>query len=94
MPFTDWRLVTFAFALPETSKMGGGYTKRILREAIHGLMPEDIRLHTNKVGIVGLTKSWVSGPLRSWLLDLTASRSFIDSALWNGSAARAAVEWQ
>jgi asparagine synthase (glutamine-hydrolysing) len=92
MPFTDWRLVTFAFALPETSKMGGGYTKRILREAVHGLIPEEIRLHTNKVGIVGLTKSWVSGPLRSWLLDLTASRSFIDSALWNGPAARAAVE--
>ena len=26
MPFTDWRLVTFAFILPETSKMGGDYT--------------------------------------------------------------------
>ena len=27
MPFMDWRLVTYSFALPETSKMGGGYTK-------------------------------------------------------------------
>ena len=31
MPFMDWRLVTYSFALPETSKIGGGYTKRVLR---------------------------------------------------------------
>ena len=33
MPFSDWRLVTFAFVLPET--------KRALRQAMHGLTPED-----------------------------------------------------
>jgi asparagine synthase (glutamine-hydrolysing) len=92
MPFMDWRLVTFAFALPETSKMGGGYTKRVLREAMRGLTPEAIRLRTNKIGVVSLTESWVRGPLKSWLLDLTASRSFVESSVWNGYGARAAVE--
>ena len=92
MPFTDWRLVTFAFTLPETSKIGGSYTKRVLREAMHGLTPDAVRLRTNKIGVVSLTESWVCGPLKSWLLDLTASRSFVESSVWNGYAARAAVE--
>jgi asparagine synthase (glutamine-hydrolysing) len=91
MPFTDWRLVTFAFVLSETSKMGG-YTKWALRQAMHGLTPESIRLGKRKIGIISLTESWIRGPLRSWLFDLTASRAFVESSVWNGSAARAAVE--
>ncbi|MCQ3954164.1 MAG: asparagine synthase (glutamine-hydrolyzing) [Chloroflexi bacterium] len=31
-PFMDWRLVTFAFAIPSAHKIGGGCAKRILRE--------------------------------------------------------------
>ena len=70
----------------------GGYTKRALRQAMHGLTPESIRLGTRKIGIISLTESWIRGPLRSWLFDLTASRAFVESSVWNGSAARAAVE--
>lgn len=76
MPFTDWR----------------GYTKRALRQAMHGLTPESIRLGTRKIGIISLTESWIRGPLRSWLFDLTASRALVESSVWNGSEARAAVE--
>lgn len=35
---------------------------------------------------------WSRGALRTWLLDVSASRSFVESAVWNGSAARAAVQ--
>ena len=92
MPFMDWRLVTYSFALPETSKIGGGYTKRVLREAMQGILPEPIRLRTKKIGFIGPMKTWASGALKPWLLDLSASRSFIESSVWNGPAARAAVE--
>lgn len=50
MPLLDWRLVTFAFALPASSRIGGGYTKRILRDAVKGLIPESIRLRRQKIG--------------------------------------------
>ena len=50
MPFLDWRLVCFAFSLPDESKIGGGYTKRVLREAMRGLMPEPTRARTTKIG--------------------------------------------
>ena len=92
MPFMDWRLVTYNFALPEMSKMGGGYTKRILRQAMRGTLPEPIRLRTKKIGFVSPMESWTRGALKPWLLDLSASRSFVESAVWNGSAARAAVK--
>ena len=59
---------------------------------MHGLTPELIRLGTRKIGIISLTESWIRGPLRSWLFDLTASRAFVESSVWNGSEARAAVE--
>ena len=34
MPFMDHRLVTYTFSLPWTSKVGGTYTKRIMRDAL------------------------------------------------------------
>jgi asparagine synthase (glutamine-hydrolysing) len=92
MPFMDWRLVTYGFALPETSKMGGGYTKRVLREAMRGILPEPIRLRTKKIGFVTPMQFWSRGALKPWLLDLCASRAFLDSPVWNGSAVRALVQ--
>jgi asparagine synthase (glutamine-hydrolysing) len=92
MPFMDWRLVTYSFGLPDTSKIGGGYTKRVLRQAMRGILPEPIRLRTKKIGFVSPMEAWTRGALKLWLLDLSASRSFIESTVWNGRAARAAVE--
>ncbi len=92
MQFLDWHLVTFGFALPDECRIGGGYTKRILRLAMRGLMPESIRLRTNKFHFSSPLSEWARGALRTWLLDLSASRSFLDSSLWNGAAARRAVE--
>jgi hypothetical protein len=57
-----------------------------------GYRPESILLGTRKIGIISLTESWSRGPLRSWLFDLIASRTFVESSVWNGSAARAAFE--
>lgn len=92
MPFMDWRLVAHSFALPEESKMGHGYTKLILREAVAGLMPDSIRLRTNKIGFTTPLDEWARGGLRTWFLDLAASRSFLESDAWNGESGRAMVE--
>ena len=92
MPFLDWRLVTFGFALPNESRNGGGYTKRVLREAMQGIVPNPVRLRTRKIGYISPIDYWARGALKPWLLDLCANRSFIESPIWNGSAARAQVE--
>ena len=92
MPFMDWRLVTYGFALPEASKIGGGHTKRVLRHAMRGILPESIRLRTKKIGFISPMDSWARGALKVWLLDVSSSRSFRENAVWNGTAAREAVQ--
>jgi asparagine synthase (glutamine-hydrolysing) len=91
MPFMDWRLVTYSFALPETSKLGGGFTKRVLREAMKGIMPDSIRLRRNKFGFVSPINSWTRGPLNSWVRDACASQCFLESPVWNGLEVRSLV---
>lgn len=69
MPFMDWRLVSFVFSLPVSSKIGMGFTKRILREAMKGHMDETLRTRTFKVGISSPVKTWLNGPLKNWAMD-------------------------
>lgn len=88
MPFMDWRLVSYAFALPEDSKIGDGYTKLILRLAMAGLMPDSIRLRTNKIGFTTPLDEWARTSLSDWFRDTTESRDFLERDLWNGRLVR------
>jgi len=74
MPFMDWRLVSFIMSLPDTSKVGGGRTKRVVREAMKGRMPESIRDQTLKIGFNSPLPEWLNGPLQGWGSDLIASK--------------------
>lgn len=64
MPFMDWRIVAFTFSLPWTSKLGGGFTKRILRDAMKGILPEVIRTRRDKIGWNAPMHEWLRGPLK------------------------------
>ena len=63
MPLLDWRLVTFSRALPPDAKLGGGFTKRVLRDAIQGLVPEQIRRRRSKVGFNAPLIEWANSSL-------------------------------
>ena len=65
MPFMDHRLVTYTFSLPWTSKVGGTYTKRIMRDALKGILPESIRTRRDKIGWNAPLHEWLQGPLKS-----------------------------
>ena len=92
MPFMDWRLVCFVFSLPEESKVGGGFTKRVLREAMRGVMPEALRTRKGKIGFNSPLPNWFNGPLREWVLEQVNHPDFLRSNLWNGPAIRQYVE--
>jgi asparagine synthase (glutamine-hydrolysing) len=64
MPFMDWRLVCFTFSLPWTSKLGGGFTKRIVRDALRDIVPEAIRTRRDKIGWNAPAHEWLRGPLK------------------------------
>jgi len=72
MPFMDWRLVTYAMALPEASKLADGQTKMIARHAMAGRMPESIRIGRRKIGFNSPMPEWLNGPLSGWIDTLLA----------------------
>ncbi len=75
MPFMDWRLVTYAMALPEANKSSGGYTKLIARQAMNGRMPELIRMGRRKVGFNSPMPEWLNGPLSRWTTSLLGRKT-------------------
>jgi asparagine synthase (glutamine-hydrolysing) len=88
MPFMDWRLVCYVFSLPEDSKIGGGFTKRVLREAMRGIMPESLRTRRSKIGFNSPLPEWFNGALKEWLWRLVNEPGFLASDLWDGKALR------
>jgi len=83
-PFMDWRLVTFTFSLPSASKLGGGFTKRILRDALKDILPEPIRLRTRKLGFPNMAESWSSPRAQEFIRDVVLSADFRESSIWDG----------
>jgi asparagine synthase (glutamine-hydrolysing) len=82
VPFLDHVLVEFAARLPDRLKLTGFTTKRVLREAIRGLLPDAI-LTRRKMGFPVPFSDWVregwNGVAREVLLDRrTRERGLID----------------
>ena len=61
MPFMDHRIVCFMFSLPWRSKVGSGYTKRLLRDAMKGIVLNDVINRRDKIG-------W-NAPMNKWFKD-------------------------
>ncbi len=90
-PFLDWRLVCFCLSLPPTAVLHGGFTKRVLREAMRGIVPEEARLRRGKIPYKSPLSEWWSGSLRELALDTVDSASFLASEIWNGHGIRRLV---
>ncbi len=84
-PFMDWRLVCFTFSLPSDRKIGGTYTKRILRDAMKGILPESIRTRRKKLGFPNLDEGWMSVQAQEFIRDSVETAEFKTSSFWNGS---------
>jgi asparagine synthase (glutamine-hydrolysing) len=68
MPFLDHELAAFVSTLPDTWRVQGRTTKRILREAMQRLLPASI-LNRPKVGFRVPVNEWFRGPMRDYLFD-------------------------
>jgi asparagine synthase (glutamine-hydrolysing) len=66
VPFLDHRLVEFSIGLPDALKIGGGVTKRVLRDAMSGILPDRIRDRVDKIGFETPESVWMTGSERHW----------------------------
>jgi asparagine synthase (glutamine-hydrolysing) len=63
LPFLDQRLVEYATSLPSNFKIRRGWTKRVFREAMQGILPKKIQWRRSKLGF--------ETPQQSWILELS-----------------------
>jgi asparagine synthase (glutamine-hydrolysing) len=83
VPFLDYRLVEFVFSLPANQKINRGLTKAILRNALKGVLPDEVRLRTDKMGFVTPEAVWLAEDLRAWINDIIHTDSFRSRPYFN-----------
>lgn len=59
LPFLDYRFVEFALGLPDEYKLSQGVTKRVMRQAMQGILPESVRMRMDKMGFVTPEEVWL-----------------------------------
>ena len=91
-PFLDYRLVTYSLSLPSDAKIAAGFTKRILREAMQGLVAEPIRTRKTKIGFGSPLGEWMKGPMHAFIQDTLSSDFFLHSSISNGPAIQAHMQ--
>ena len=91
MPFMDYRIVQFAFSIGWRSKLHGGYSKSIIRDAMAPYMPEEIAYRRTKIGFNTPIVEWMQGPLREYFLDTVNSENFRSCDIINPGRVRKMV---
>lgn len=89
LPFLDYRLVELLFRQPPAAKLAGGYSKRLLRTAATGLVPDSIRLRTAKTGYPAPLEDWLrERPFE--LMELVEAKecALLDWGVWRRLARR------
>ena len=92
-PFIDYRLMEFAFRLPDAMKINLGVTKRVLREAFKDRLPEQIVGNRQKIGFNTPASEWFRSPgIQTLLKDLFSSTAFNGRTIWRGRYIREQFE--
>ncbi|MDF2940373.1 MAG: asparagine synthase [Gammaproteobacteria bacterium] len=81
MPFMDYRLVNFVFSLPDSSKLGQGYSKLVLRESMKGILPEQIRTRQSKMGFNSPLQHWLRHEMREWVENTLQSHNPLEEMI-------------
>jgi asparagine synthase (glutamine-hydrolysing) len=69
VPFVDHPLVEFSLALGGSHKIVAGDTKRVLRRAMSGILPDAVRDRRDKLGFTTPEQIWFRGPLKNLMVD-------------------------
>jgi asparagine synthase (glutamine-hydrolysing) len=92
MPFMDYRLVSYSFSLPWQSKLRGGFTKAILRDAIQPVLPASVVRRKTKTGFGTPFTNWFLGPWKEFIQDTVNSSVFKNSNVVNTRQTKAHVD--
>jgi len=84
-PFSDdVDLINFIFSVPSSYKIRKGWSKYLMREAMKGTIPEEIRLRKDKLGFATPQQNWlmqINQSLKTYVSDLGNQDEIIDHQL-------------
>jgi asparagine synthase (glutamine-hydrolysing) len=88
MPFLDYRIIAFAFSLPNEYKVRNGFSKAIVREAAKPIVPANILKNKVKTGWNSPMGEWLSVSWKQWILDEVNSSNFSNCDLIDVAAVK------
>ena len=59
VPFVDYRLRELALGLDEEQKLSAGMTKKVLREGLADVLPDEVRRRSDKIGFATAEEGWL-----------------------------------
>ncbi|CAN5257412.1 amidotransferase 1, exosortase A system-associated [soil metagenome] len=82
VPFLDHKLVEFTARMPHEMKLRGGTTKWILREAMKGILPDEI-IHRKKMGFPVPVGNWFRGPFKHIIDEYVLGNRAMDRGIFD-----------
>jgi asparagine synthase (glutamine-hydrolysing) len=83
-PFMDYRLMEFAFSIPDDLKFDKGTTKKVIRETLGKKLPNNIVNNYKKIGFQSPFLEYMKDPSFNALIqDTLNSKSFNEKTIWN-----------
>ncbi len=76
-PFLDYKVVNFAFSLPESSKIDGGMKKKIVQDAFRDMLPAELYKRPKHGFEVPLLK-WFQNELKPMIVEDLLSDAFVE----------------
>lgn len=83
VPFLDYRLIEYISSLPSSQKIKNGATKIVLRNAMKGILPEEVRNRMDKMGFVTPENIWLRTTLKDEITGILGSESFKNRKYFN-----------
>ena len=90
-PLLDHRLVEFAAAIPPDMLLRGGTTKWIFKEAMRGILPDDV-IDRRKQGFAVPLGRWFRGKLGGFVRDLLLTKRSRERGIFNPAAVEHLVQ--
>ena len=84
-PFLDYRMMEFAFSIPNEFKFNNGISKIILRDTIGTMLPPSITHNREKIGFTTPFNDYISKvpELRAYIFSVLNSKDFINKCIWD-----------
>lgn len=91
VPFLDHRLVELALQIPMDMKIKNGVSKYILKEAVRGIIPDEV-IDRKKQGFAAPVSEWLTSALRTELPNIIWKSKIWDADILNREAVQKLIE--